>query len=323
MEPTTITILVFISACLVVLGVYQLKNAEVQLVAHRMQRVSAKQVKEKLARMHNKEEHTDFWRRLLANSSQLLLARRLGRKVEKQLTESDIPLRGEEFVVIVAASGITAGTFFSLITMNVLTGLMAAIASSLLPFLFVRTAHARRVTKLNAQIGDALSIMSNSLRSGFSFLQAMDMVRRELPDPISKEFSRTFREINLGTSTEEALQNLVHRVNSEDMELIVTAVMIQRQVGGNLAEVLDNIGKTIRERIRIKGEIKTLTAQGRISGIIIGFLPVVLAVIMTGLNPEYIMTLFTSEVGRLMLLAAIGGELLGILLIKRIVNIQV
>ncbi|MTI83674.1 MAG: type II secretion system F family protein [Firmicutes bacterium] len=288
-----------------------------------MQRVSAKQVKEKLARMHNKEEHTDFWRRLLANSSQLLLARRLGRKVEKQLTESDIPLRGEEFVVIVAASGITAGTFFSLITMNVLTGLMAAIASSLLPFLFVRTAHARRVTKLNAQIGDALSIMSNSLRSGFSFLQAMDMVRRELPDPISKEFSRTFREINLGTSTEEALQNLVHRVNSEDMELIVTAVMIQRQVGGNLAEVLDNIGKTIRERIRIKGEIKTLTAQGRISGIIIGFLPVVLAVIMTGLNPEYIMTLFTSEVGRLMLLAAIGGELLGILLIKRIVNIQV
>ncbi len=323
MEPTTITILVFISACLVVLGVYQLKNAEEQLVAHRMQRVSAKQVKEKLARMHNKEEHTDFWRRLLANSSQLLLARRLGRKVEKQLTESDIPLRGEEFVVIVAASGITAGTFFSLITMNVLTGLMAAIASSLLPFLFVRTAHARRVTKLNAQIGDALSIMSNSLRSGFSFLQAMDMVRRELPDPISKEFSRTFREINLGTSTEEALQNLVHRVNSEDMELIVTAVMIQRQVGGNLAEVLDNIGKTIRERIRIKGEIKTLTAQGRISGIIIGFLPVVLAVIMTGLNPEYIMTLFTSEVGRLMLLAAIGGELLGILLIKRIVNIQV
>ena len=323
MEPTTITILVFISACLVVLGVYQLKNAEVQLVAHRMQRVSAKQVKEKLARMHNKEEHTDFWRRLLANSSQLLLARRLGRKVEKQLTESDVPLRGEEFVVIVAASGITAGTFFSLITMNVLTGLMAAIASSLLPFLFVRTAHARRVTKLNAQIGDALSIMSNSLRSGFSFLQAMDMVRRELPDPISKEFSRTFREINLGTSTEEALQNLVHRVNSEDMELIVTAVMIQRQVGGNLAEVLDNIGKTIRERIRIKGEIKTLTAQGRISGIIIGFLPVVLAVIMSALNPEYIMTLFTSEVGRLMLLAAIGGELLGILLIKRIVNIQV
>lgn len=323
MEPTTITILVFISACLVVLGVYQLKNAEEQLVAHRMQRVSAKQVKEKLARMHNKEEHTDFWRRLLANSSQLLLARRLGRKVEKQLTESDVPLRGEEFVVIVAASGITAGTFFSLITMSVLTGLITAIASSLLPFLFVRTAHARRVTKLNAQIGDALSIMSNSLRSGFSFLQAMDMVRRELPDPIRKEFSRTFREINLGTSTEEALQNLVHRVNSEDMELIVTAVMIQRQVGGNLAEVLDNIGKTIRERIRIKGEIKTLTAQGRISGIIIGFLPVVLAVIMSALNPEYIMTLFTSEVGRLMLLAAIGGELLGILLIKRIVNIQV
>jgi len=323
LEPSTIGILVFISACLVVLGVHQVKTAEEQLVAHRMQWMSARQVREKIKKMHSGQENTELWRRLLASASRVFLARRLGRLVDKQLTESDVPLRGEEFVIIVVASGLAAGGFFTALTLSITTGLVALSAASLLPFLLVRIAKARRAAAFNAQIGDALAIMSNSLRAGFSFLQSMDMVRRELPDPIRKEFSRTFREINLGTSTEEALQNMVSRVNSEDMELVVTAVLIQRQVGGNLAEVLDNIGNTIRERIRIQGEIKTLTAQGRISGLIIGLLPVVLAVMMLVLNPDYIMTLFTAEAGRLMLLAAVFGELLGILLIKKIVNIQV
>lgn len=323
MESTTISVLVFISATLLVLGIHQLKVAEEQLVACRIQKLSARQVREKIKNMKVHEESKELWRRLLTAASQIFLARRLGRLVEKQLTESDIPLRGEEFIVIVVVSGLGAGTFFTVLTMNPATGIITALTASLLPFLLIRIAKARRAASFNAQIGDALAIMSNSLRSGFSFLQSMDMVRRELPDPIRKEFSRTFREINLGTSTEEALQNLVARVNSEDMELVVTAVLIQRQVGGNLAEVLDNIGNTIRERIRIKGEIKTLTAQGRISGLIIGLLPVVLAVMMFILNPAYVITLFTTEAGRLMLLAAVFGELLGILLIKKIVNIQV
>jgi len=323
MEPKTIAILVFITTALLVLGIHQLRSAEKILVARRLQRISTHQVKEKINDLRSNGDNNECWRRFLAASSKLFLARRLGGLVDKQLTEADVPLRGEEFVVLVAASGFVSGTFVGLITMSVATGTIAAIAASLIPFLLVRAAHTRRLVAFNTQIGDALPIMANSLRSGFSFLQSMDMVRREMPDPIRKEFSRTFREINLGTSTEEALQNLADRVNSEDMELIVTAVLIQRQVGGNLAEILDNIGNTIRERIRIKGEIKTLTAQGRISGLIIGLLPIVLAVIMSVLNPEYLMTLFTAQAGKLMLLAAVFGELLGILLIKRIVNIQV
>lgn len=323
MEPKTIAVLVFISAALLVPGIQQLKAAEEQLVTLRLQRFSARQFKEKLSKLHLNKDKEELWRRLLASASQVFLARRLGQLVEKQLSEADVPLKGEEFVVIIAVSGITAGAFFTALTMDLKTGLVASIAASMLPFLLVRMARTRRLAAFNAQIGDALAIMANSLRSGFSFLQSMDMVRRELPDPIRKEFSRAFREINLGTPVEEALQNLVSRVNSEDMELVVTAVLIQRQVGGNLAEILDNIGNTIRERIRIKGEIKTITAQGRISGLIIGLLPIILAAVMFILNPEYIMTLFTSEIGKLLLLAAIFGELLGILLIKKIVNIEV
>lgn len=321
MDPKTIALLVAAAVSLLVLGIQQIKAADKNVLTQRLQRINTRRGEDKESSAAEKKVET--WRRLLTVTSSIFLARRLGKLVDKQLSEGDIPLKGEEFVIIVAASGITAGAFFSALTTNLQLGFVSCVTASLLPFLFVRVARARRQAAFNAQIGDALAIMSNSLRSGFSFLQAMDMVRRELPDPMRKEFYRAFREINLGTPVEEALQNLVSRVNSEDMELVVTAVLIQRQVGGNLAEVLDNIGNTIRERIRIKGEIKTITAQGRISGLIIGLLPLALAVIMFLINPGYLMTLFRSEIGKLLILAAIFSELFGVLLIKRIVNIEV
>jgi tight adherence protein B len=164
--------------------------------------------------------------------------------------------------------------------------------------------------------------MSNALRAGFSFMQAMDMVGREMPDPISKEFSRTYREISLGAITEEALQKMVKRVSSDDLDLLVTAVLIQRQVGGNLAEVLDNISHTIRERIRIKGEIRTLTAQGRISGLIIGIIPPCLIVLLLLINPSYMQPLLYTQLGWMMLAAGACTEFIGILLIKKIISID-
>jgi len=211
--------------------------------------------------------------------------------------------------------------FITSITLNIVAGLLAGLIAGIIPFLILDQARSRRLMNFNGQISDALTIMSNSLRSGFSFIQAMDMVRKELPDPIRKEFTRTFREINLGTSTEEALQNLGTRVNSDDLDLVVTAVLIQRQVGGNLAEVLDNISETLRERIRMKREIRTLTAQGRISGLIIEMLPIFMAVFLFFTNQQYIMQLFTNKIGQIMLGAAVLNELIGIYLIRRIVNI--
>jgi energy-coupling factor transporter ATP-binding protein EcfA2 len=177
--------------------------------------------------------------------------------------------------------------------------------------------------RLKAELADSLGIMTNSLRAGYSFLQAMEMVAAEAPYPLGGEYKRTLREIQLGTPTETALNNMSHRVGSDDLELVVTAIITQRKVGGNLAEILDSIAGTIRERVRIQGEIKTLTAQGRISGLIIGLLPVALVAVLFVINPGYIGMLFTEPIGLVLVGGAVIGEIVGVLIVKKIVDIKV
>lgn len=261
-------------------------------------------------------------RQILARAGDFSITRRLGGKIDKKLEEADILLHGGEFIAMIM--GIAIGTTLLVFTMTLKSFISVAIgiASAVIPFIVVDSTRNKRLADFNAQISDALTIMSNSLRSGFSFLQSMDMVRKELPNPIKKEFDRTITEVNLGTPIEQALENLSKRVNSDDMELVITAVMIQRQVGGNLAEVLDNIAGAIRERIRIKREIKTLTAQGRISGLIIGLLPVFLAVFMFSTNPGYILELFRNKIGLVMLILAVLGQITGLMIIRKIVDIK-
>ena len=192
-----------------------------------------------------------------------------------------------------------------------------------IPFVVLQICRKRRVKAFAQQLGDALTLAANSLRTGYSFIQAFDMVAREMLPPISVEFARTVKETNLGIPMEDALVSMAKRVNSKDFDLVITSVLIQRQVGGNLAEILDNIARTIRERVRIRNEIKTLTAQGRISGLIIGLLPFGLALAIYVINPEYISLLFVHPVGRMILTGALAGQLIGILLIRRIVAIEV
>ena len=320
-DLSTISVLIFISCILLVLGLQQMAVKDRLLVEKRIKKITSKEFKKKLAEMYLDTEHKELWRKLLSKASQPRILQRLGKPIENELSTADLPLRGEEFITLVLFCGITGGLFIFTLTLNLAFGLLISVACGIFPFLFLRMAKQKRLTKFNGQITEALVIIANSLRSGFSFLQAMDMVRKELPAPLSKEFGRTFTEINLGTATEDALKNLSERVKSEDLDLVITAVLIQRQVGGNLAEVLDNIALTIRERIRIKGEIRTLTAQGRISGLVIGLLPVFLTAIMLCINPGYIMSLFSNSTGLLLVLAAVTGELIGILIIKKIVNI--
>ena len=181
----------------------------------------------------------------------------------------------------------------------------------------------KRIKGLNEQLGDAIVMISNSLKTGYSFFQAIDMVAGEMTGPISEEFSILQKEINLGLSTDKALENLSARVSSDDLELVITAVLIQRQVGGNLAEVLDNISATIRDRVRIKGEIKTVTAQGRMSGWVISLLPAGLCLLIYVINPQYMAVLFTRPLGIMMLVISVFMELLGIFFISRIVKIEI
>jgi len=243
-------------------------------------------------------------------------------KTLNELSQAGIPLRPDEFLMLRLTGGIVLFLLFLLIG-NFLLGLVGFFTGfSLLPMLYLNRARRMRINQFNYQLSSALSTMANSLRAGFSLFQAMKSLSNEMSPPISTEFSRTLKEINLGTPTEHALQNMSDRVKSEDLELVVLAMIIQRQVGGNLAEVLDKIGHTINERIRVQREIKTLTAQGRISGIIIGLLPFFLAGAIIFMNPEYMATFFSHPLGYFLTGLGLFAQFLGVMMIRKIVNIQ-
>ena len=320
MDLTTIAILSFLTGFLLILGISSLFAKTGSQVSKRLKNLEGG---EKAKPMAKKEEKGDLLRKTLAAFGKIRLMERLGRRMDQQLEESDVPLSGGEFMAIVVGIILLVFLLMTMITGNPAAGMAVGAIAGYVPFFLVTRSRNQRLTSFNGQICDALSIMSNALRAGFSFMQSMDMVRQEMPDPISKEFSRTFREVNLGTSTEQALYNLGNRINSDDLNLVITAVQIQRQVGGNLSEVLDQIASTIRERVRIQGEIRTLTAQGRLSGMVIGALPLLLGVAMLVINPTYVSLLVTENLGRMMLLMAVLGEIVGFMFIQKIVKIKV
>jgi tight adherence protein B len=221
-----------------------------------------------------------------------------GSRMARDLARADLKLRVVEFIGIKVLAAIGGGFFGAFLgranpAALFVAALVGALLFTFLPDMYVGFRSKRRVKRFNAQLGDIITMMANALRGGYSFLQTLDMVSREAPAPSADEFRRVVQEVGLGRSTEEALQNLLRRMPSDDLDLLVTAVNIQHEVGGNLAQILDTIGHTIRERVRIKGEIQTLTAQGRISGYVITALPIFLAGYITIVNPDYMGPLFT------------------------------
>lgn len=241
--------------------------------------------------------------------------------IQTRLQRADWKWKPAEFLM---AQGIAAGVGIGvgLLVAHSLWWLFA-VAGWLAPYLLLARSEKGRLKAFNQQLPDALSMIANALRSGYSFLQAMDVVSREMPAPISKEFGLVLREARVNIPIEEALANLVGRVKSPDLDLVVTAVLIHRQVGGNLSEVLDKISDTIRERIKLHGEIRSLTAQGRYSGWVVAALPAVIAGIMQVIAPDYLKPLLSNPIGWVML--GVGGfmECIGILIIKNMVNMEV
>ncbi|MCX7923414.1 MAG: type II secretion system F family protein [Clostridia bacterium] len=251
------------------------------------------------------------------------------KSIQQQLNRAHVLLKAEEYITICIILFIGFGLLvFSLSSSQPLANCLmytlgAAIIGWLIPAIILKTKIKKRIRYLNEQLGDAIILISNSLKAGYSFFQSVDIVVKEMTGPISEEFALLQKEVNLGVTTEKALENLVSRVSSDDLELVVTAVLIQRQVGGNLAEVLDNISSTIRERVRIKGEVKTVTAQGRMSGLIIALLPPILGLILFVINPEHIKLLITNPLGLLILIFSVLMELIGIYFISKIVKIEI
>jgi tight adherence protein B len=228
---------------------------------------------------------------------QVIEERGLGRKVAIDLARADLKITVAEFWAMTLISVVlTAGLAWVLFHRNWLFLLIGAVAGYFIPKMFVKARQRSRLKKFNDQLGDGITLMANGLRAGYSLLQALDAVAKEMPPPISLEFRRVVQEIGLGIEQERAFNNLLRRVPSDDLDLMVTAISVQSEVGGNLAEILEIIGFVIRERVRIKGEIQVLTAQGQISGYVITFLPIVLGLILYAMNKEYIgRMIFTCE----------------------------
>jgi tight adherence protein B len=226
-----------------------------------------------------------------------------GSRIARDLARADLKLTAGEFVMlkiagaaVMAAIGVwlssqAMGSFSSVGALG--AGLLGGLIGSFFPDIYVKGRARKRVNKFNNSLADTIAMLASSLRSGYSLLQSMDLVSKEASGPVASEFRRVVQEVGLGLSTEAALANLLRRVPSDDLDLMITAVNIQHEVGGNLSQILESIAHTIRERVRIKGEIRTLTAQGRISGYVITALPVGLAIFLTVINPGYMAPMFT------------------------------
>lgn len=243
-------------------------------------------------------------------------------KKRKKLNQAYIFMRVEEFIGLSILSGFLLGGISLLLTEKWIIAIIGFILGYMIPNAFVNSIKKKRTEKLNQQLPEALNIISNGLRAGFSFNQAMDVASKELDSPIKDEFAKVLRDNSIGKTLDESLVDFSQRVDDEDVNMFITALLIQRRVGGNLAEILDTIAVTIRDRVRMRGEVKTLTAQGRISAIIISILPFGVAGFIFVSNPDYIMELFKNAIGIIMVVMAIIMQLIGIFIIMKMSNVE-
>ena len=190
------------------------------------------------------------------------------------------------------------------------------------PPIYLMFSISRRRAIFEAQLGDALMILSNALKAGFSFQQALGSVSRNLPDPIGGEFAVAVREQQLGADLETTLMSIADKMKSMDLKLLTTAVVVQQKVGGNLSEIMDTIAQTVRDRQAVARMVKTITAQGRISGIVVGALPIFLLIAITMLNAAYMNPLFKTDLGRIILVICAVMEISGFLIIMKIVDVK-
>jgi len=272
----------------------------------------------------------------IAQLNRIVEERDFGANIARELARADLKLKVSEYLFIWAGAIVGIPVllfifgFFSPGLQSPIVLLIGAVVGFFLPRFFVKRRQGGRLNSFNKQLPDTITLLANALRAGSSFLQAIELVVRESRPPISTEFQRVIREVNLGLPFEQALQNMVRRVESEDLDLMATAISIQYQVGGNLAEILDSIAYTIRERVRIKGEIRTLTAQQRISGYVVAFLPIGLAGFLFVIAPGFMQPMFDPAVnvagiptGMILIGVGLTMMFIGFMFIRKIVDIEV
>jgi tight adherence protein B len=264
-----------------------------------------------------------------------------GQKLNRSLARADIKMKVGEFVMLIAiltVVGAAVGWFLGggpgfgrgVEPSQIYQGLPGIIIGGaigfLAPILYLRRQQGRRLLKFDNQLADMLSLVVNGLRAGYSTMQALEAVSRELPPPISDEFRRVVQEMQLGIPMATALDNLMRRIPSKDLDLVVTAMNVQREVGGNLAEIMEKISHTIRERVRVKGEIRVLTSQVMMSGRLLAVMPVAVIILMYFINRQYMMRFFNPETRMFGIPALIIGAVMiviGYFMMTKIASIEV
>ena len=243
-------------------------------------------------------------------------------KFKANLLSSGIKLKAEEYIVFWVVVTILPMLLFTIIRGFSVISILVGLLFFSIPPVWMQISRRKRIAKFNNQLNDALLIIGNSLRSGFTFRHSLSRVAEDLPDPISEELRRVIREVNYGASINDSLGQLAKKMESKELEIINSAVIIQQRSGGNLAEIIDKVSETISERIKMKNKIKALTAQGRMSGIVIGAIPVFLAFMLYLINPGYMLTFFDSTAGIIILIFSFIWEVIGFIIINKMVDVK-
>ena len=264
----------------------------------------------------------------------LLLGAQYMSHLEEELARADIPMRPSEYLLlraVLASFGFLVGRY---VFGYIHSGIILFCCGFVAPVFVVRSHQKRRRAKFVKQLADALMLLTNSLRSGYGFVKGLELVAKEMSDPISKELNRVLREINLGVTVDDALLNLGRRVNSQDLDIVIGAYLVQKDVGGNLTEIMEKVAETIRERLRIQGDVRVLTTQGKLSGIIVGCLPFAVVGILLLYAPDYFAAMFgppvlgqlgrlNVTVGEVLLAVGLSMQLIGFYIIYRVINIKI
>ena len=244
-------------------------------------------------------------------------------QLKRMLDQADLHITPSRLVMFSGMAGMLAALAASVVRISILFMFIAGVVAAAIPFIHVWWSRKKRFDRFLEHLPDALDLMSRALSAGHAFSEAMHMVSSEMPEPIATEFRKTYEEQNLGLSLKLALENLTQRIPLLDLRMCVTAVLIQRETGGNLAEILEKVAYTIRERFRIMGDLKTLTTSSRMSAWLLCGLPIFVTVVITAMNPEYMAILWTDHRGHYLIASALGLQVTGMLIVRKILNIKI
>ncbi|MCU1265797.1 MAG: hypothetical protein JWM21_2115 [Acidobacteria bacterium] len=319
-----ISFLVFVFGLLVVLGAY--------LAATRGSDAKRKRLRMRLSEALLHSAHTEDVEVILARTelmseipwlNRVLVDLQATLRLKRMLDQADLHITPSRLMMFAGMAGILGALAVSMISANFLLVILGGLAAAAVPFIHVWWTRRKRFDAFLENLPDALELMSRALSAGHGFAEALHMVSTEMPEPIATEFRKTYEEQNLGLSLKLALENLTDRIPLLDLRMCVTAVLIQRETGGNLAEILEKVAYTIRERFRIMGDLKTLTTSSRMSAWILCGLPIFVALAVSIMNPDYMSVLWKDQRGHYLIAAAMVLQVSGMLVVRKILNIKI